>query len=186
MALRSEEKLEVRLELVMKTQKVLGKYLLEQTRRKLHSLEELLIARFRELSRKEDFIFRAQIDETELSITLFDRQDNIIPKENLSAGEQQMFAIALIWALRQLSGRPYPVVIDTPLGRLDSDHRENLVNQYFPHVSHQVILFSTDTEVDQTYFKELQQHISHSYHLNYDSSLGATTVSKGYFWGTGV
>lgn len=186
MALRSEEKLEMRLELVEKTQKVLEKYLFEQTRRKLRSLEELLVARFRELGRKDDFVTKIEIDEFDLSVTLFDSQENVIPKKQLSAGEQQMFAIAMIWALRQLSGRPYPVVIDTPLGRLDSDHRENLVNQYFPHVSHQVILFSTDTEVDRSYFEELQPFISHSYHLDFDESQGATKVREGYFWNLGV
>lgn len=186
LALRSEEKLELQLELVTKTQRVLEKFSRKQTRRKLQSLEELLVARFRELSRKENFIVGAQISEKDLSITLFDSAKNVIPKEQLSAGEQQMFAIAMMWALRQLSGRPYPVVIDTPLGRLDSDHRERLVNQYFPNVSHQVILFSTDTEVDQIYFEELKSHISHSYHLDYDSNLGATSVSKGYFWNEGI
>ena len=178
--------MELQLELVTKTQRVLEKFSRKQTRRKLQSLEELLVARFRELSRKENFIVGAQISEKDLSITLFDSAKNVIPKEQLSAGEQQMFAIAMMWALRQLSGRPYPVVIDTPLGRLDSDHRERLVNQYFPNVSHQVILFSTDTEVDQIYFEELKSHISHSYHLDYDSNLGATSVSKGYFWNEGI
>ena len=120
-----------------------------------------------------------------MNISLFDYSNTEIPKEQLSAGEQQMFAIAMMWALRQLSGRPYPVVIDTPLGRLDSDHRDNLVNQYFPHVSHQVILFSTDTEVDKSYFEELQSNISHSYHLEYDSLSGATSVNQGYFWNIG-
>jgi DNA sulfur modification protein DndD len=186
LALRAEEKLEERLELVEKTQKVLEIYHNEQTRRKLHSLEELLVARFRELSHKEDFIAKVKIDEDDLSISLFDSQNILISTEQLSAGEQQMFAIALIWALRQLSGHPFPVVIDTPLGRLDSEHRERLVNQYFPHVSHQVILFSTDTEVDRAYFQELQPFISHSYHLDFDTIQGATTVREGYFWNKGA
>ena len=184
-ALRAEEKLELRLNLVQKTQQVLDKYIVQQTKRKLHSLEEVLVARFRELSRKENFVAKVTINEKDFTIKLYDSNDNEIPREQLSAGEQQMFAIAMIWALRQLSGRPFPVVIDTPLGRLDSDHRENLVNQYFPYVSHQVILFSTDTEVDKSYFKELQPYISHSYHLSYNSNQGATFVTEGYFWAMG-
>jgi DNA sulfur modification protein DndD len=183
--LKAEEKLERRLELVTKTQNVLKTYLKKQTKRKLKSLEELIVARFRELSRKDNFIKAAKISKENLNISLFDYSNTEIPKEQLSAGEQQMFAIAMMWALRQLSGRPYPVVIDTPLGRLDSDHRDNLVNQYFPHVSHQVILFSTDTEVDKSYFEELQSNISHSYHLEYDSLSGATSVNQGYFWNIG-
>ena len=186
LAIRSEEKLEERLELVVRTQKALEKYLFEQTRRKIHLLEDLLVARFRELSHKEHLISRAIIDLNDLNITLFDRLDNIVPKDQLSAGEQQMFAISMIWALKQLSGRPYPVVIDTPLGRLDSGHRDNLINHYFPNVSHQVILFSTDTEVDRSYFEELQPFISHSYHLDFDATQGYTKIKTGYFWSIGA
>ena len=58
----------------------------------------------------------------------------------------------MLWALGRTSGRPLPVIIDTPLARLDSDHRRLLVENYFPQASHQVILLSTDTEVDQLYF----------------------------------
>jgi len=83
-------------------------------------------------------------------------------------------------------GSPFPIVIDTPLGRLDSDHRANLVQNYFPYISHQVILFSTDTEVDQEYFEALKPHISHAYHLEYDPDKGATLVSEGYFWNEAI
>jgi DNA sulfur modification protein DndD len=58
----------------------------------------------------------------------------------------------LLWALRQVSGRPLPVVIDAPLGRLDGDHRQNLVERYSPRASQQVILCSTGTEVDAEFF----------------------------------
>jgi DNA sulfur modification protein DndD len=68
------------------------------------------------------------------------------------------------------------------LGRLDRDHRQNLVEDYFPQVSHQVILLSTDAEVDAEFFAALTPHISRAYHLAYDDRRKATTVSEGYFW----
>jgi DNA sulfur modification protein DndD len=73
-------------------------------------------------------------------------------------------------------------MVDTPLGRLDKPHRENLVQNFFPEASHQVIVFSTDTEIDDHYFQNLQDDVARSYHLRYNQSKGCTEVSTGYFW----
>jgi DNA sulfur modification protein DndD len=88
----------------------------------------------------------------------------------------------MLWALARVSGRPLPVIIDTPLGRLDSDHRRLLVERYFPQASHQVILLSTDTEVDQTYFSSLREHVATAYRLEFDMTERCTTVTPGYFF----
>ena len=44
----------------------------------------------------------------------------------------------------------------------DSEHRQNLVERYFPNASHQVIILSTDTEVEQGYFEELRPRLARS------------------------
>ena len=72
--------------------------------------------------------------------------------------------------------------IDTPLGRLDSKHRANLVMNYFPRASHQVIILSTDTEVNEEFYGELSPNISHAYKFNYDSTTGSTQPIEEYFW----
>ncbi len=180
--LRVGEALERRLALVDSTQSLLDVFLDRITVEKLTALEAAIASRFNELIRKDKLIERVGIDPVSYELTLYTYQDQILSKEDLSAGEKQMLAIAILWALRQLSGRPFPIVVDTPLARLDSDHRSNLIEQYFPHVSHQVILFSTDTEVDRAYFDALKPNISHAYHLVYDSSSGSTVVDNGYFW----
>ena len=74
------------------------------------------------------------------------------------------------------------MVIDTPLGRLDSYHRANLVRDYFPRVSHQVILLSTDTEVDESFYRELSPHISHAFEICYDDKERMANLRQGYFW----
>jgi DNA sulfur modification protein DndD len=83
-----------------------------------------------------------------------------------------------------VSGRNLPVAIDTPLGRLDSSHRHNLVERYFPSASHQVILLSTDTEIGRVELEQLQQQdaIAREYLLQYDSAQRQTTVKPGYFF----
>ena len=108
---------------------------------------------------------RAVIEPETFAVTLYDLSERPVPKEQLSAGEKQIYAIAILWALAKTSGRPLPFIVDTPLGRLDSDHRLNLVQNFFPVASHQVIIFSTDTEIDKGYFEELSEHLSKSYQI---------------------
>ena len=104
-----------------------------------------------------------------------------ISKQSLSAGEKQIYAIAMLWALAKTSGRNLPMIIDTPLGRLDREHRDNLMKYYFPHVSHQVIILSTDTEIDEQYVHQLKNNISEVYLLDYNESKGFTEVKTQYF-----
>jgi hypothetical protein len=110
---------------------------------------------FSRLARKEDLIVDALIDDATFEVTLVGKDGARIPKQSLSAGEKQIYAIAMLEALAKTSGRSLPIIIDTPLGRLDGPHRKKLVNHYFPRASHQVIILSTDTEVDQNFYRDL-------------------------------
>jgi DNA sulfur modification protein DndD len=92
-----------------------------------------------------------------------------------------LLAIAILWGLARASGRPLPTVIDTPLGRLDSQHRDHLVRRYFPHASHQVLLLSTDEEITGTYYKALRPSIGREYRLSFDEKNARTVVEPGYF-----
>ena len=115
---------------------------------------------------------------------MYDPKGQLLPKQRLSAGEKQLLAIAFLWGLARVSGRNLPIAIDTPLGRLDSSHRNNLVERYFPTASHQVILLSTDTEIGKPEVAKLteQEAISRSYLLKYHPDQGNTTLEEGYFW----
>ena len=163
-------------------QVVLEKYREKLLHSKATELSEALKNRFGQLWRKGDRAKRIEIDPNTFEVTLYDRHDRAVPKKELSAGEKQMYAISILWALADVSGRPLPIVIDTPLGRLDADHRSHLVERYFPHASHQVIILSTDTEIDQDYFTDLQPAMSHALRLDYQHDEVRTVVEDGYFW----
>jgi DNA sulfur modification protein DndD len=169
-------------ELAGRIQEMIGDFKTEAAQEKCKTLERHFAVAFRRLARKEDIVDHAVIDPSTFTVTLVDRHGRTTPKKRLSAGEKQIFAIAMLEALAKTSGRNLPIIIDTPLGRLDSRHRANLVRSYFPLASHQVIVLSTDTEVDQAFYEGLSPSISHSFHLSFDEDEGYTTVSKGYFW----
>lgn len=179
---REREGAEGRLRLTETLQQVLAKYQNRLTSEKIATLRSAVAECFNRLCRKGDLLAGIDIDPRTFAVTLFDRENRPIPKEELSAGEKQIFAISLLWGLARTSGRPLPVIIDTPLARLDSDHRKNIVNNYFPFASHQVLILSTDTEVDQRLLGDLSPHISHCYHLEYDATEGRTRPVEGYFW----
>ncbi len=150
--------------------------------RRLQELEDEFIQAFHRLSRKEDVPLQAKIDPDTFMVSLLDDQGHRISKHQLSAGEKQIYAIAILEALARTSGRKLPIIIDTPLGRLDSKHRSKLVKYYFPQASHQVVILSTDTEVDREFYQSLSTDISHAYHLQYDSIHGNAFAHPGYFW----
>jgi DNA sulfur modification protein DndD len=169
---------------INKVQATLKLFKEKLTLKKLNKLEGEVTECFRYLLHKSDLVHRVTIDTDNFSLSLYDPQGKPLPKHRLSAGEKQLLAIAFLWGLARVSGRNLPVAIDTPLGRLDSSHRHNLVERYFPAASHQVILLSTDTEIDQTQIKQLREMnaISQEYLLKYDPKKRQTTVEKGYFW----
>ena len=169
-------------QLIKTTQKALDVYHKRLTQMKIDELQQTVADCFNHLVRKEDVLHSISIDPSTFKVTLHDRRGNAIPKEELSSGEKQIYAISILWGLAKTSGRPLPVIVDTPLGRLDSDHRRNLIQNYFPNAGHQVILLSTDTEVDENLYAELQPNISHCYHLIYDDEERYTEAKQEYFW----
>ena len=164
--------------------------------RKLNQLETLVTECFLYLLHKSNLVHRIQIDNETFALSLYDYDGEPIPKHRLSAGEKQLLAISLLWGLARASGRQLPVAIDTPLGRLDSAHRKNLVDRYFPQASHQVILLSTDTEIREEEVKRLRENgknraigsagtrsaIAREYLLHYDTEQRYTQIKPGYFW----
>jgi len=149
---------------------------------RVKQLEELFVTSYRKLARKGDLKLEAKINPESFDVTLVDAQGVAINRKSLSAGEKQIFAFAILEALGKLSGRVLPVVIDTPLGRLDSKHRDKLIKHYFPEAAEQVILLSTDTEVDENFFSELKHEISHGFEISFDQSSRSSSVTEGYFW----
>lgn len=171
-----------RLRLAGRAQEALKKYEEALQRAKITELEQKIVECFGRLSRKGNYIRRVSIDPKTFGTTLYNHKGDDLPKEQLSAGEKQIYAVAVLWALRLVSKRMLPIIVDTPLGRLDSDHRQRLVERYFPQASHQVILLSTDTEIDQELYDDLDPAVARTYRLDYNAVEASARVVEGYFW----
>ncbi len=166
---------------VESVQAVLAEYTAQLTQAKIVTLSNAIVEGFNQLSHKPDRIKRVELDPQTFAVTLYDTYNRYISKDELSAGEQQIYTTALLWGLARTSGKPLPMILDTPLGRLDTIHRQLLIEYYFPYVSHQVILLSTDTEIVDDLLLMLKPYISHMYHLVYQQMEGCTIIEDNYF-----
>ncbi|MEU7983919.1 DNA sulfur modification protein DndD [Streptosporangium canum] len=151
--------------------------------RHISHLEVAVLDSFTRLMRKGELIQDLRIDTSKFTLTLIGADGEELDPGRLSAGERQLLAVSLLWGLARVAGNRLPSVIDTPLGRLDSRHRQNLVERYFPQASHQVLLLSTDEEIDDNLLKRLIPAIAQTYTLVHDDTTFTTTVERGYGWG---
>ena len=172
----------VQAELATKVQKVLDEYVEKLKIKKLELLEKYLLEEIQRLMHKENLVTKVSVDKDTFEIKLFDKDGNQSPKDLLSKGEKQMYATAVLLALAKTSGKPLPFMIDTPLARLDVGHRDNLIKKFFPYASHQVVIFSTDSEIDQKYYLQMKPYLSRSYAMEYLPGKGKTHQHLSYFW----
>lgn len=173
---------EHRTDLATRAARALADYEGALLQHKLARLREEFLGCFRRLARKDDFVADVRIDPSTFRVDLLGPDGQTVSRSHLSAGEKQVYAVALLWALARTSGRPLPLIIDTPLARLDADHRAHIIERYLPVASHQVIVLSTDTEVDAELGARLAPSLSHTLLLDYQSADRATTVAEQYFW----
>ena len=100
----------------------------------------------------------------------------------LSKGERQIFILALYWAIIEISGQNIPFVIDTPYARIDANHRREISEKFFPNISDQVIILSTDEEINEEYYKIVKPYVSKEYLLINDENENRTTIKNNYFF----
>ncbi len=171
-----------RLQLAARAQDVLEEYLQRLRNEKVNEFRDNFLECFNLLFGKQNLVGDVNVSASNFDITLLTPQGIPIPKVELSLGERQIYAMAMIWALAKTSNRLLPFIMDTPLGRLDTDHRKNIMENFLLNASHQIIVFSTNTEIDQHFFDQLQPCISKAYILEYNSEKRETAVKEGYFW----
>lgn len=161
---------------------VLNQFVVRLRKNKVQLLQEKTFEMYRLLSSRSGLIKDLTIDDKTYEVRIADRNGHEIKKSGLSAGEKEVFAVSLLWGLAQTSQLKLPIIIDTPLSRLDSAHRDNIVNNYFPNAGEQVIILSTDTEIDKDYYRSLKPRLSGAGNLEFDQRQELTTYKEGYFW----
>lgn len=160
---------------------------LKQFQKKIHKyhlrgLERNILESMNLLMRKSSLISDIKINEEDFRIQVFNSKEQLVPPDRLSSGERQLLAVATLWGLAKSTGLNLPVVIDTPLSRLDSSHRTEIVMKYFPSAADQVIILSTDEEIDEKYYPLLKDSISNEYLIEFDENTETSRIVEGYWF----
>lgn len=163
--------------------KILDEYKVRLQERKIGVLAQTMTDCYKKLANKKNLINQIRMDAVTLDFEYLNADGNVVPKESLSAGEKQLMVISLLWALAICSKKKLPVIIDTPLSRMDSNHRISLITTYFPQASDQTIILSTDSEIDARYYNIMKENVGDEFTLIYNDDMKCSTIRKGYFVG---
>jgi DNA sulfur modification protein DndD len=142
---------------------------------------EMTIA-FRSMAHKT-LLKKIQI-EPDCTVRLLGDQGRDMRTMDSSAGENQIFALSLIAAISLVSKRSFPIVMDTPLARLDTGHRLRVLKYFTEKVGEQVILLSQPDEVHGQYLDAIRPRVSKAFkleHVEIGNGVGRSHVVDGYF-----
>ncbi len=104
-------------------------------------------------------------------------------KQQLSAGEKQIFIMALYQALSQLNKIDVPYIVDTPFARIDKEHRGKILERFFKQLNGQVIILSTDEEIVGDYCDVISDIVSNKFVLNHTINGNTEILVDTYFGG---
>ena len=160
---------------------IIDRYTVAIQERKTDNLAQTVTDCYKQLANKSNLIDRVQIDSDTLEISYYNEDGKEVEKSSLSAGEKQLVVVSILWALAICSHKKLPVIIDTPLSRLDSMHRSSLITTYFPQASEQTIILSTDSEIDRACYEMMKDNVGDKFTLYYDELEKSTKIRMGYF-----
>jgi len=127
-------------------------------------LEAAINQHFRILMTSHHLIDRVEVNE-DFGLHYLDAEGDHVGMGTLSAGMKQLMATALLWALSEVSGKQFPLVVDTPLARIDLAHQEAILRYYYPNAAAQVIVLPTDAELDARKLQLIAPHVYRAYRL---------------------
>ncbi|QAV26938.1 DNA sulfur modification protein DndD [Neobacillus thermocopriae] len=169
-------------ELCQKLNIVLTKYQEIQIKKYLGTVETYFLQMFNSLMRKGQFLNSFKIDPYTFELIMLNHTNSPVFKHSLSAGETQIFFLSLLWALLKASKQQIPLVLDTLFGRLDHTHKENLINRYLPIAGNQVIILSTNTEIDEYYYQKIKPYIQQEFLLSFNRETNQVEINHNYFF----
>lgn len=151
----------------------LNTFLVSLKKDRKSALENRIKTILNNLMHKTNFISDVDviINDDIIDINLFDSDGNLINKEILSKGEQQLYATSLLKSFVEESEIKFPVIIDSPLQKFDKSHANKIITEFYPTVSEQVILFPLlHKELSKNEFETMKPYINSVYFLKNNNS----------------
>jgi DNA sulfur modification protein DndD len=169
-----------RVDLATTLQRIFRSYKQYLKLRRRKDIEEAINQRFAELMTSHHQITHIKVGES-FDLHYLNASNEPVGMASMASGMKQLIATALLWALKDVSGRSVPVVIDTPLARIDRQHQINLLARYYPNAGDQVIILPTDSELDYEKYQILKPHVYCEYRLANASGENTNPLSEPLF-----
>ena len=174
--LTESEAIKAELATVERLQGATGAFMGELRRKRSTALAAAITDMMRRMVHKEELVSSVEISPEDFGIRIFDRKgDEVL---NPSAGEREVFALSMVWGLARISNRSLPVIIDTPLGRLDQMHRANFVERFLPAAGEQVIVLSTDSEIDARWYEVVKPHVAQEILIDFSDEVQSSSLRR--------
>lgn len=142
---------------------------------KREMLETSINIKFNLLKKEGYEVDKITLD-NDFNINVYDKNSRVMEILSSSSGQKQIIATALIWGISEYISEEIPMIIDTPLGRLDEKNQSLILNQFYPNASSQVLILPTPSELKHEAFKNLENEISQIFVLSNKGS--ATTIKE--------
>lgn len=113
----------------------------------------------------------------DFDITLKDVDGNEISVANQSSGQKQILAIAIFWTLSKLSHSTIPLIIDTPLARIDATNRQRIIQNYYAK-GHQVIVLPHNGEMGLKEYEYAKPYIAGLYKIDNSEDRGHAKIKS--------
>ena len=168
--LRRNREIKARLEAGELVLSLYGEFISQLKLEKAKAIQQRAEEMFHNLTHKEANKFKFLIDEETFSLSLLRTDGTPRPKRLLSEAEKQIYGLSITFALGTSSIREFGFMIDSPFGKLDKKHRKNVIHQFIPVVSSQVILLSHDEEITPEYREELLPYTAKEYTIKYNGN----------------
>lgn len=157
---KTDEKslLNQKINMIEDLKEVINKIISKERQSMAIPLSESFYEGFKLLSRKSGRLEKVEINPFNYETTIQMRgfEGNWLNRD-LSATEKQHVGLSLLYALRKIGNKAYPVIIDTPTSRMDKDHKGWSVTRFYPALSHQVIVLATSDDLGNGLYSELKE-----------------------------
>ena len=174
-----DSKLNKRLESILQIRKIITEYAAQKRAALAKPLEDGFSEGFKLLSRKASSVKSVTVSPVDYSPSItMDGYDGNWLDRDLSATEKQHVGLSMLYAICKLSRISLPVVVDTPVSRMDKEHKGWSVTNFYPQLSHQVIVLTTSDDLSDGLFEELIQAECVGTQILLEETGPATAIAK--------
>ena len=159
------ERLNKKISLVSSSLEALNEYLNRFINLKKKNIEEEATKVFRELTNKKG-VFEKVVINDDYVLSIVDKDGEIVDNDSISAGEKQILALSFIAGLRKSTNKEAPVIMDTPFGRLDHEHKMNVM-KFLHRLGDQIVILATDEDISKDNIDTIAPYIGKQYEIKF-------------------